>query len=91
MASHVLFDCETLALLRFRHLGHHFWKQVALPASPSARYCTLFTVWGHRTLKHRVAQKFSNSWGARVIAVYTLMNSAFYHWHLITVFVLPWH
>jgi len=26
MASNVLFDCETLALLRFRHLGHHFLK-----------------------------------------------------------------
>jgi hypothetical protein len=26
MASHVLCDCETLATLRFRHLGHHFMK-----------------------------------------------------------------
>jgi hypothetical protein len=26
-ASHVLCDCESLATLRFRHLGHHFMKQ----------------------------------------------------------------
>jgi hypothetical protein len=26
MASHVLCDCEALATLRFRHLGHHFMK-----------------------------------------------------------------
>jgi hypothetical protein len=25
-ASHVLCDCEALATLRFRHLGHHFMK-----------------------------------------------------------------
>jgi hypothetical protein len=25
-ASHVLCDCEALAPLRFRHLGHHFMK-----------------------------------------------------------------
>jgi hypothetical protein len=25
-ASHVLCDCEALAALRFRHLGHHFMK-----------------------------------------------------------------
>jgi hypothetical protein len=26
MASHVLYDCEALAALRFRHLGKHFMK-----------------------------------------------------------------
>jgi hypothetical protein len=26
MASHILCDCEALATLRFRHLGHHFIK-----------------------------------------------------------------
>ena len=26
MASHVLYDCETLVVLRFRHLGHHFLR-----------------------------------------------------------------
>jgi hypothetical protein len=26
MASHVLCDCEALATLRFRHLGHYFMK-----------------------------------------------------------------
>jgi hypothetical protein len=25
-ASHILCDCETLATLRFRHLGRHFMK-----------------------------------------------------------------
>jgi hypothetical protein len=25
-ASHVLCDCEALATLRFRHLGHHFME-----------------------------------------------------------------
>jgi hypothetical protein len=25
-ASHVLYDCEALATLRFRHLGHYFMK-----------------------------------------------------------------
>jgi hypothetical protein len=26
MALHVLGDCEALAILRFRHVGHHFMK-----------------------------------------------------------------
>jgi hypothetical protein len=26
MASHVLCDCVELAILRFRHVGHHFMK-----------------------------------------------------------------
>jgi hypothetical protein len=26
MASHILCDCDALATLRFRHLGHHFTK-----------------------------------------------------------------
>jgi hypothetical protein len=25
-ASHILFDCDALVTLRFRHLGHHFTK-----------------------------------------------------------------
>jgi hypothetical protein len=26
MASHVLYDCDEQAVLRFRHLGHYFLK-----------------------------------------------------------------
>jgi hypothetical protein len=26
MASHILYDCEAVATLRFMHLGHHFMK-----------------------------------------------------------------
>ena len=36
-ASHVLCDCEDLATLRFRHLGHHFKKPGDFEDSPVSK------------------------------------------------------
>ena len=50
-------------------------KQVILPTSPSARYCTLFEVKGCLMHKQRVALKIGNGWGASVTAVLLLYST----------------
>jgi hypothetical protein len=34
IATHVLCDCEAIALLRFRHLGQFLWYQVTVMTPP---------------------------------------------------------
>lgn len=41
-ASQILYNCEVFVVLRFRHVGHHFFVQT----SPSARHSTIFRVQG---------------------------------------------
>ena len=49
------------------------WNQLTVLISPSARYCTLFKVWGSWMLQQRVAQKIGNNQGTRVTVVPALV------------------
>jgi hypothetical protein len=33
-ATHILYDCDAIAYLRFRHLGHFLWNQVTIMTPP---------------------------------------------------------
>ena len=75
-ASHVLCDCQALAVLRFRHVGRHFLKPGDF-ADITVRKVLHFVqiVRDCRMLKQRVTQKIVHRRGTRVTAVTALFCS----------------
>jgi peptide methionine sulfoxide reductase MsrB len=43
-ATHILCECEAIAYLRFRHLGHCFMESDGYHDAP-VRYCTSLQLW----------------------------------------------
>jgi hypothetical protein len=79
MASHVFCDLGTGSIKMWAPGPPFLYTRVTLPTSPSARYCTLFKVWGCRLLKQWAEPKIGNSRDARVTAVPTLMHSILFY------------